>query len=888
VPGARWYKLERVADPEGTQVITDDPYYPLWFDHPERVVRFTSTWGRRSADDGPLYLRVSGWTEKEANGGVRVSRYSDVLAVHYDHRFENLEFDIEVEVDEARPGEAVLRAVPLDPSLAAQAELYAWWPYTPEDGVRFRGEGLFELTAEPVLRVVFSQPGIRYIGLHSAWNGTYGYTFATPATGLRTRSYPQVDGRFVPVALIVPHEDGTTDSPPPGFTGPQVMLPPIPGDVRFALRKEAITLFDGGSLFLPLGGAKPITVEVQLPVGVELLDYRPAHAPAFAYAVHDISDTVDDGSLPPGYRRYRLVKDRPDRDWSYLNRVLPLYVRFTSPDVIGQEGLFMHLRGYNRPADAARQDNWQVLRIRCVALPDVPLPRRLRTGITWANSDLFPGEGDAVRRPYRRLGFNVVPFVSTHRYDPAVWPELYATPEERVGPEWEGLLYGPEHSTFYNGFHGEGIFNLLTWSVQDVLDFDFSPFNLTKEQEKEERQKWLNAVTYYADPDVTRIDLAYDGLFFRRDLENLTRVVEATRPDYIFIDSERFPTRAEWPANVGKSANAGARRLPGETDEALADRIAREVMAALVEAVQSASPGTKIALFGAVPAYDHGYQAFRWRILQDLGLIPQPSLYKFQRRLDRFAEFVRRNRRALPPGYELIPWITTGTYGEMDPARAFDLITHLFLNGATGFSLYSFDDFDDMADYLYIAEAIGLLVPYEDIIVDGVLALEDIEGVENAVVSAMQLNGEYLIAVTPHDPTRPVTFTVHARRTSEHHILYDLRHGTRQLYESGAVQVTAELMEGTVYRLVPAPPPDQCVRDANANGIGDVVDIMTTASDLECHVHLPLVVAQWRQPWPTPTPTPSQADIVVDTTAVQGTVNPLWNVTFVEFINEPY
>jgi len=74
IPGARWYKLERVADPEGAQVVTDDPYYPLWFDRPEHVVRLTSTRGRRGADDGPLYLRVSAWTEKEKNGGVRISQ----------------------------------------------------------------------------------------------------------------------------------------------------------------------------------------------------------------------------------------------------------------------------------------------------------------------------------------------------------------------------------------------------------------------------------------------------------------------------------------------------------------------------------------------------------------------------------------------------------------------------------------------------------------------------------------------------------------------------------------------------------------------------------------------------------------------------------------------
>jgi predicted esterase len=51
------------------------------------------------------------------------------------------------------------------------------------------------------------------------------------------------------------------------------------------------------------------------------------------------------------------------------------------------------------------------------------------------------------------------------------------------------------------------------------------------------------------------------------------------------------------------------------------------------------------------------------------------------------------------------------------------------------------------------------------------------------------------------------------------------------------------------------PPASQCVGDVNGNGIGDVVDIQSTAAELGCRVYLPLVAANWRQPWPTETPT---------------------------------
>ena len=46
------------------------------------------------------------------------------------------------------------------------------------------------------------------------------------------------------------------------------------------------------------------------------------------------------------------------------------------------------------------------------------------------------------------------------------------------------------------------------------------------------------------------------------------------------------------------------------------------------------------------------------------------------------------------------------------------------------------------------------------------------------------------------------------------------------------------------------PTPAQCVRDANGNGYGDVVDIMAAVSDAGCLGYVSQVVAQWRRVWP--------------------------------------
>ncbi|MFQ5858946.1 MAG: DUF4185 domain-containing protein, partial [Anaerolineae bacterium] len=52
----------------------------------------------------------------------------------------------------------------------------------------------------------------------------------------------------------------------------------------------------------------------------------------------------------------------------------------------------------------------------------------------------------------------------------------------------------------------------------------------------------------------------------------------------------------------------------------------------------------------------------------------------------------------------------------------------------------------------------------------------------------------------------------------------------------------------------PTRPATECVVDANGNGMSDVVEIMTTGAEPGRLVYLPVVVANWRQPWPTAPP----------------------------------
>ena len=76
----------------------------------------------------------------------------------------------------------------------------------------------------------------------------------------------------------------------------------------------------------------------------------------------------------------------------------------------------------------------------------------------------------------------------------------------------------------------------------------------------------------------------------------------------------------------------------------------------------------------------------------------------------------------------------------------------------------------------------------------------------------------------------------------------------------GASAATSTATPTTTPTPTPTPSPTPTgppYRDVNGNGVGDVVDVQATASELPCLIYLPLVFADWRQPWPTPTPTAS-------------------------------
>jgi len=80
---------------------------------------------------------------------------------------------------------------------------------------------------------------------------------------------------------------------------------------------------------------------------------------------------------------------------------------------------------------------------------------------------------------------------------------------------------------------------------------------------------------------------------------------------------------------------------------------------------------------------------------------------------------IRNNHKRLK-NKQLIPWLTTGTYGEFDSFKMEPMILEALLNGAGGITYYAYNDFTDSPlDFYYHAKALAQIRPYENLIADG-------------------------------------------------------------------------------------------------------------------------------------------------------------------------
>ena len=112
-----------------------------------------------------------------------------------------------------------------------------------------------------------------------------------------------------------------------------------------------------------------------------------------------------------------------------------------------------------------------------------------------------------------------------------------------------------------------------------------------------------------------------------------------------------------------------------------------------------------------------------------------------------------------------------------------------------------------MEYYLKISQAVKLVTPFEDLIIDGALADAYISSASNCVVSAMGLGGEFLIGVTPLVATKPVSFDFKSNTTGKHTLTALAPDGPGKLLQcvpAGHVVFRSAVAQTTVLHFGPA------------------------------------------------------------------------------------
>ena len=716
---------------------------------------------------------------------------------------------------ERAPGWVTIRAQPADERWYSMAKLLAWSGYeaTPSTG-RLVGSALPTFSgntgllgdvyttqefATPSVNVSYSRPGVRFVGLAEAY-AAYKPAWYSTGSLMHQQSWPRdrATGKtFQPFAVITPWENGTLPSLPAGFDGPRIVTKPIPGDWRLALRVSKMTVFDGGVVYVravngfvsPVG---PDVVELDVPQGLRIV--VPAGAGLTCCSgyrnVSDVSGLPGGGSVPQGYVRLRLIK-QPTYEWSYVNAAIELRIEVDA-SLVGKAFPQSRIRAYSGAPNQQREDNWQPLAVTVKALVPVPvLPKRLHTSFCFAFPRQFVDDhahGLSSIQTWRDLGFTTVPGDGASYATPFAGggptpggtPKLpILAPAERTGEEWAGMKYGLMTTPFTSeGLSapplGLGTFEALVMPVaaaDSASAFNFSAHGLTAEQEKVERAKWKAALRFYEAEKI--IDLAYDGYFLQHDLDAIQRIVNYSQPDYLSMDIETLPQLEKWVELGFKSANFAAAKRRGESDSDAAVRLGASWVGGIVAAAKAVQPRVRVYFYNIWAQYGAGFQSISWEKARQLGLADMPSFYErpIQNDLQTMAEYVRDERLTIGTGSELIPWLTPGqtpgTDGphSADPGAAlFNTLIQAFASGATGFNVFDDDGVYDMAIWLAFRDAVALVAPHEDLIMDGFPAPNGTfsQVAPGAVVSAMQAadGSAMLIASSTVPPGRPTSFAV--------------------------------------------------------------------------------------------------------------------------------
>ncbi len=251
---------------------------------------------------------------------------------------------------------------------------------------------------------------------------------------------------------------------------------------------------------------------------------------------------------------------------------------------------------------------------------------------------------------------------------------------------------------------------------------------------------------------------SYTGKFYKQELERLAENVTMSKPAHVLLDIECFGRAFSASAAECTRCKEGIKKSGKNEVEYMyscGTRMIADFVKALERGAKAANiPTPEMHMYGLERVRaTHGICRFA-DVYPKLIKSAQPSLY-----VGGHPEVVHkkiRDNRKLMNSNDIMPWLSTGCYGEYDSWIVEPIVLEALMNGANGILNFSFGYFDTPLDFYYHALAVRKLAPYEEILLNGKFI--DMTGTNSKMFYSMVQKGdEMLLLVGNYFKEAPAT-----------------------------------------------------------------------------------------------------------------------------------
>jgi hypothetical protein len=405
------------------------------------------------------------------------------------------------------------------------------------------------------------------------------------------------------------------------------------------------------------------------------------------------------------FRRYVIPCNRGNLEDFYLQAASPT----------GRGRLYLYGDSGQGPENE-REVAWEAL-----VIPAARQPKRLHVSLAWSNAEFLYDTWPDYLGAMKHLGFNCV----------ACFPRYW---READVPKCQAVLQKARDAGFRI---------IVNESPAGALEEDRS--------QPETQSRLPGGPSGHVCP-------SYRGQFYRKEQASFGQHAVWCRPDYVFYDIEAYWDGAQEAPRCTRCRERFQQGGPKDWDDfraAMGREMHLDMKAAIDQAMAAAGLAPRITYgsYRTEPITPLNDGLFRWdNLYPDLVQIAMPSLYVAGNQLA-VAESISANRARLKAN-DIIPWLSTATYGEYEPVRTRDMVLETFANGARGVTYYWYGDFDP-AHFRYHAEAIDMVAPVEDLFVDGAPLTELKSNHPQVKLCGMGLGGELAVLVSNYNGLPP-------------------------------------------------------------------------------------------------------------------------------------